>query len=734
MALEDLEASRRASVGRVLDVWASLAARYGNVGLDADDEIDICTGEVVRDRGVLKRLREARPVGGRIEESEASSEDDDIENDSDDELGRWDDDHAGPSTVVVRALSLPLDLARDQQELQQFLHDEEQRRRGHMQRLDDATSESGSTSATVEIEPTPELERSVSRAPSIPPPGFNPTDDEEEYDSHDELALVDEPPETPFTSPVKPSQSVMTSMPYLTPPRSQSVDSSRITSSPFQSAGKQSTSLSGVPVTPSRRRLRMEVVLPSLTHSPASSYSSTPGRKQPKITDKPQSRQSTPFRTPTLKAASRSSTQVLPSPSPSVEPTGRQLEFTDSKGKHKKTKSPSQMPSEASSLGSSHHRRHHESPELMASSSHTRASSTSQPRPVMPAGKVLQATTAGTQHRDLMGKGKATAVDLIVISDDEPLSEGETDDDGLRLASPISQRQSCSVPPHPSSQNSHSPPQVQHDSNPLPRANSASPRKRRRSSNSSDESSQHLTLQGSPTKRRTLAPGETSHSQYSQPQQSANPPRPPWPSSELPIVPSRLFATAPQSQSSAPTVPYNDPTTVSANIVAHVMQQLSAVLPGLLAQQHATSQHSPTAMPYYGLQPGVLAAAMTGFGYAGNDPSQPGTSASSSAHDHQDHASRPHSHSRPATPSHTTRSRSQSRSALRTPSSVRVRKHVSFLLTRERSSSAEGERTPSRHRPGDEEADGGHSRGREKMRVKGTPAPGQGRRGWSEER
>lgn len=281
MALEDVEAARRASVGRVLDVWASLAERYGHVALDADDEIDISTGEVVRDRGVLRRLRESKPIGGRVEESEDSVSSDDCDDDSEDELGRLYDEPPAPTPQPsFRGPSVARDPQLDEQELHQFLQDEQMRKRNAIIMPDGSTEAVSETGSEARTSTTPDdLETvsgpSTSRAPSAAPVTLDTSDEGEDYDSHDELALVDDPPDTPFTSPVKsaPSTSAANKFPFLTPPRSQSADPrrpvDRVTpllghfTGPQHSPSRKVTSSTQADTTPSGRpRLTMEVVLP----------------------------------------------------------------------------------------------------------------------------------------------------------------------------------------------------------------------------------------------------------------------------------------------------------------------------------------------------------------------------------------------------------------------------------------------------------------------------------------
>jgi hypothetical protein len=79
----ELDKARRDSSKRVLDVWAQLAERYSR-NIDEDDIVDISTGKVIHDRGVLRSLNQnvnfgdftnAQDVPGEDEnEHEASSE------------------------------------------------------------------------------------------------------------------------------------------------------------------------------------------------------------------------------------------------------------------------------------------------------------------------------------------------------------------------------------------------------------------------------------------------------------------------------------------------------------------------------------------------------------------------------------------------------------------------------------------------------------------------------------
>jgi hypothetical protein len=73
-----LHDARTASTARLLDTWSSLAERY-NRRLDEDDIVDILTGEVIEDRGVLSGLPERYNFGdlankGRVNDIDREGE------------------------------------------------------------------------------------------------------------------------------------------------------------------------------------------------------------------------------------------------------------------------------------------------------------------------------------------------------------------------------------------------------------------------------------------------------------------------------------------------------------------------------------------------------------------------------------------------------------------------------------------------------------------------------------
>ncbi|CCO27956.1 hypothetical protein BN14_01947 [Rhizoctonia solani AG-1 IB] len=55
--LDALDAARRRAAGRVMSLWESLAQKYARP-IEDDDEIDILTGKICKDRGVLRSVSE----------------------------------------------------------------------------------------------------------------------------------------------------------------------------------------------------------------------------------------------------------------------------------------------------------------------------------------------------------------------------------------------------------------------------------------------------------------------------------------------------------------------------------------------------------------------------------------------------------------------------------------------------------------------------------------------------
>lgn len=141
----DVGKEREASIHRLLDHWASLAERYTR-RLDEDDIVDLQTGEVTRDYGILRNSRKCRfgalavpPTGYLTADEGSDSEEDEDDVYDPDELDAFADTYSDtdapevgtqydlePGGKVVPPVT-PLDSA-DATDLQEFM-DAEQRRR-----------------------------------------------------------------------------------------------------------------------------------------------------------------------------------------------------------------------------------------------------------------------------------------------------------------------------------------------------------------------------------------------------------------------------------------------------------------------------------------------------------------------------------------------------------------------------------------------------------------------------
>jgi len=129
----DVHQAREASTLRLFDVWSTLADRYSRP-IDEDDIIDITTGEVVKDRGVLRGSRNWN-IGcfaDNVEEDEEEEEDEDEEVDELDAFANpGEDEEPGGVPLDVDEKRVPpvteVDPA-DAEDLKQFLEAERRRR------------------------------------------------------------------------------------------------------------------------------------------------------------------------------------------------------------------------------------------------------------------------------------------------------------------------------------------------------------------------------------------------------------------------------------------------------------------------------------------------------------------------------------------------------------------------------------------------------------------------------
>ncbi|KZV98846.1 hypothetical protein EXIGLDRAFT_273556 [Exidia glandulosa HHB12029] len=259
MTTQQIEDARTNSLARVLDVWSKLADRY-TVPIEEDDIVDISTGRIVQDRGVLRGIV-PRQFGGpaAVDDAETDAEDevdDELEleeEESDDELGRWpgDEDQSRPNPDAVARMQWLMEGAdaednpRDKADLESFLRAERERQRtvGHDDGDDDGSTDHRASATESDVEddldaPLP----LVYESDQDDPEGGN-VDYGSASESEDELLLMDDndvlevdpvhppPPSSPTPAPSPSKSRIRTPAQLYTPPRSQSIDSPRRVSS-----------------------------------------------------------------------------------------------------------------------------------------------------------------------------------------------------------------------------------------------------------------------------------------------------------------------------------------------------------------------------------------------------------------------------------------------------------------------------------------------------------------------
>ncbi|KAF9221609.1 hypothetical protein BS17DRAFT_785042 [Gyrodon lividus] len=140
----DVHSARRASTLRVLNVWAQLAERY-NKRLDEDDIVDLYSGAIVKDRGVLKGAGRDYNIG-HFAQTDDDQEDPDVDQDQEDSEQdvEQDDDKYELNTLPPRETTAdddppiskkellrgvpPLSATTDAEDLRDFLEAEKRRR------------------------------------------------------------------------------------------------------------------------------------------------------------------------------------------------------------------------------------------------------------------------------------------------------------------------------------------------------------------------------------------------------------------------------------------------------------------------------------------------------------------------------------------------------------------------------------------------------------------------------
>ncbi|GFZ47322.1 hypothetical protein JCM24511_05065 [Saitozyma sp. JCM 24511] len=142
---ETLRSQRFESVQRLKSTWELLAEKYGSVELEDDDEVDILSGRVVRDRGRLRSLdrREFGEISENEQEVDTETEvsvtgdggskrgDGDEEDEEDqDELGEW-GERSGLDMQTPAPEERPPEprwTEEDEADLESFLREEAKRR------------------------------------------------------------------------------------------------------------------------------------------------------------------------------------------------------------------------------------------------------------------------------------------------------------------------------------------------------------------------------------------------------------------------------------------------------------------------------------------------------------------------------------------------------------------------------------------------------------------------------
>jgi len=130
----DIDSARKASAQRVLNVWSQLAERY-NKRLDEDDIIDLYSGAIIKDRGVLSRSGKDYNIGHFAgDDVDADAHDDSEEEPDEDEeadeldmLPRRQPDTEQDFKSLLRGVP-PLSASADASDLEEFMEAEKRMR------------------------------------------------------------------------------------------------------------------------------------------------------------------------------------------------------------------------------------------------------------------------------------------------------------------------------------------------------------------------------------------------------------------------------------------------------------------------------------------------------------------------------------------------------------------------------------------------------------------------------
>ncbi|KAF8073630.1 hypothetical protein FPV67DRAFT_1778255 [Lyophyllum atratum] len=134
----DIQRAREESTMRLLDIWSGLADHY-SLSPDEDDIIDIRTGELVKDRGVL-RGSQTMNFGAFTDAAAEDAEDEEDEDDEVDELDSFANPGSDDIDLEVEGRRVPPVTAmdpRDAEDLRDFLEAERRRKEIYGSEVDD---------------------------------------------------------------------------------------------------------------------------------------------------------------------------------------------------------------------------------------------------------------------------------------------------------------------------------------------------------------------------------------------------------------------------------------------------------------------------------------------------------------------------------------------------------------------------------------------------------------------
>lgn len=201
-----LNKKRADSVKKMVDSWDLLREKYGSVGLNEDDEIDIKTGEIMKNRGRIKAMVPRKGIGEESDEEDAETQtvasevEDEVLSDEDVLAGLGDVDCQTREQAPTRVWT-----DQDREDLAAFLRDEAELRElgdngddGDVEELDSSDEEGDGASQASGSSPI------RSSSPNTSGNGDSAVngDDLDGSDSEDELLSFD--PDAVKVTPVRP--------------------------------------------------------------------------------------------------------------------------------------------------------------------------------------------------------------------------------------------------------------------------------------------------------------------------------------------------------------------------------------------------------------------------------------------------------------------------------------------------------------------------------------------------